>query len=174
MADTETELVQTLPVLPLKNSVLFPHLLMPLAVGRPGSLAAAEAALSTEGKEIIVVAQRDPNKDAATAEDLYTVGTRAVIKKMARPSDSQMDLIVLGVERVVILELEQHEPFLRAQVRAFPLPDESSQEVQALHRAVAELAARVLQLAQPNALTELGQLLASPPPRSAWSTCWPP
>jgi ATP-dependent Lon protease len=161
VADTETEVIQILPVLPLKNSVLFPHLLMPLSVGRPASLAAAEAALATEEKEIVVVAQRDQNKDLATAEDIYTVGTKAVIKKMARPRDGQMDLIVLGVERVVILKLEQQEPFLRARVRAFPLPAETSPEVEALHRAVVELAARVLQLAQPNAPTELGQLLAS-------------
>ena len=59
----------------------------------------------------MVVAQRDPNKDVpATAEDLYTIGTKAVIKKMARPNESQMDLIVLGVERVVILKFEQTEP----------------------------------------------------------------
>jgi ATP-dependent Lon protease len=64
---SESELV--LPLLPLKNSVLFPHLLMPLAVGRAQSRAAVEAALATEEKEIIVVAQRDPNKE--TPADAY-------------------------------------------------------------------------------------------------------
>ena len=158
MADVEN--VQTLPLLPLKNSVLFPYLFMPLSVGRSASLAAAEAAMATEGKEIVVVAQRDPNKELpATAEDLYTIGTKAVIKKMARPNESQMDLIVLGVERVVILKFEQNEPHPQVRVNPFPLPEDHSQEVEALHRAVAELAGKVVTLAQPNAPAELAQML---------------
>jgi ATP-dependent Lon protease len=157
----ETENVQILPVLPLKNSVLFPHLLMPLSVGRPASRAAVEAALSTEEKEIVVVAQRDPNKDVQSAGDIYTIATKAVIKKMARPNENQMDLIVLGVERVLILGLEETGPYTRARVRPLPLPDEHTPEVEALHRALVELAMRVLQLAQPNAPVEVTQLLAS-------------
>jgi ATP-dependent Lon protease len=158
MADPDN--VQTLPLLPLKNSVLFPYLFMPLSVGRIASLAAAEAALATEGKEIVVVAQRDPNKDVpATAEDLYSIGTKAVIKKMARPNESQMDLIVLGVERIVILKLEQTEPHPLVRARPFPLPEDHSQEVEALHRAVADLAGKVVALAQPNAPAELAQML---------------
>ena len=157
----ETENVQILPVLPLKNSVLFPHLLMPLSVGRPASRAAVEAALATEEKEIVIVAQRDPNKDVQSADDIYTIATKAVIKKMARPNENQMELIVLGVERVVLLRLEQTEPYARARVRSLPLPDEKTPEVEALHRALVELAMRVLQLAQPNAPVEVTQLLAS-------------
>jgi len=152
---------QVLPVLPLKNSVLFPHLLMPLSVGRPASRAAVEAALSTEEKEIIVVAQRDPEKEAPTGlADLFSVGTRAVIKRMARVSESQVDLIVLGAERISIKDVEQMDPFIRARFVSYPLPDEQSPEVEALHRAVTELAARVMQLAQPNVPGEVGQLLA--------------
>jgi len=158
---SEPEDIQTLPVLPLKNSVLFPHLLMPLSVGRATSLAAAEAALSAEGKEIVVVAQRDPSKDEPQFEDLYTTGTKAVIKKMARPNESQMDLIVLGVERVVLLRAEQTEPFFKGRVRIYPLPDEKTPEVEALHRAVVELATRAIQLAQPNLPVEVGQMLAA-------------
>ncbi|MGE5645742.1 MAG: endopeptidase La [Acidobacteriota bacterium] len=159
MADTDN--IQELPVLALKNSVLFPHLLMPLAVGRPASVAAAEAALATEEKEIVVVAQRDPSKDATSPDDLFTIGTKAVIKKMARPSEGQLELIVLGVERVVLVKIEQTEPYLRARVRPFPLPAETTPEVEALHRAVVEMAGKVLQLAQPNAPAELNQLLVS-------------
>src|ERR1700678_1597818 len=93
----------TLPLLPLKNSVLFPGLMMPLSVGRAGSIGAVEKALSTEDKEIIVVAQRDPAFDSPGAEDLFTLGTRAVIKKVARPNTAQIDVLVLGIERVVIV-----------------------------------------------------------------------
>ncbi len=158
---SESENMQVLPVLPLKNSVLFPYLLMPLAVGRPASVAAVDAALSTEEKEIVIVAQREASTDTPGLEDLYTVGTKAVIKKMARPSESLMELIVLGVERVSLLKLEQPGPYLKVRVQPFPLPDDTSPEVEALHRSVIELATRALALAQPQAPAELGQFLAS-------------
>jgi len=158
---SELENMQVLPVLPLKNSVLFPYLLMPLAVGRPASVAAVDAALSTEEKEIIIVAQREASTDTPGLEDLYTVGTKAVIKKMARPSESLMELIVLGVERVSLLKLEQPAPYLKVRVQPFPLPDDTSPEVEALHRSVLELATKALSLAQPQAPAELGQFLAS-------------
>jgi len=158
---SEMQGVEILPVLPLKNSVLFPHLLMPLAVGRPASLAAAEAALATEEKEIVITAQRDPAVEKPGLEDLYTVGTKAVIKRMSRSSESHMELIVLGVERVVLLKLEQSEPYLKGRLRPHPLPSERTTEVEALHRAVMELAAKALALAQPQAPPELNQLLVS-------------
>jgi ATP-dependent Lon protease len=60
---TDNDNMQSLPVVPLKNSVLFPNLLMPLSVGRPASLAAVEAALATEEKEIVIVAQREAAVD---------------------------------------------------------------------------------------------------------------
>ncbi len=63
---------------------------------------------------------------------------------MARPNESQMDLIVLGVERVVILKFDETEPHPQVRVHAFPLPEDHSQEVEALHRAVAELAGKVV------------------------------
>jgi ATP-dependent Lon protease len=158
---SESEELQALPVLPLKNSVLFPHLLLPLAVGRPASLAAAEAALATEEKEILLVAQREPSLELPQAGDLFTIGTKAVIKRMARPSDHQLELIVLGIERAVLVRIEETEPFLKARVRPYPLPPDSSPEVEALHRAIVELASRALALAQPQAPQELNQLLAT-------------
>ena len=69
----------SLPVLPLKNSVLFPHLFMPLSFGRPSSIAAVEAVLATEDKTFLAVALKNPEVEQPTAGDLYAVGTRAVI-----------------------------------------------------------------------------------------------
>jgi ATP-dependent Lon protease len=158
---SEVENVEILPVLPLKNSVLFPHLLMPLSVGRPASLAAVEAALATEEKEIFIIAQRDPNVEKPGQDDLYSVGTKAVIKRMSRPTESHMELIVLGVERMVLLKLEQTEPYLKGRLRPYPLPCDRTTEVEALHRAVMDLAAKALSLAQPQAPPELNQLLVS-------------
>src|SRR5947209_6024518 len=90
-----------LPVLPLKNTILFPGLLLPLSVGRESSLKAVEAALNTEEKEIILVGQRDPQVESPEQDDLYTIGTKAVIRKSSRPGDGLLEILVLGVERVV-------------------------------------------------------------------------
>src|SRR5947209_12151947 len=143
----ENDNIQTLPLVPLKNSVLFPNLLMPLSVGRPASLAAVEAALATEEKEIVVVAQRDPSVDEPRHEDLYAIGTKAVIRKMSRPSGELMEVLVIGMERVVILKLEDGEPFARARVRSYPVPDETNSEIEALRRALVDLAVKAVGLA---------------------------
>ena len=76
---SEVETIKTLPLLPLKSSVLFPGLLMPLSVGRSASLAAVEAALETEEKEIIIVAQRDTQVETPASADLFTIGVRTVM-----------------------------------------------------------------------------------------------
>src|SRR5580704_7026182 len=96
--------IKSLPLLPLKNSVLFPGLLMPLSVGRPASIAAVEKALATEEKEIVVVTQRDVSVDSPSASDLYTIGTRGVIRKVGRNKD-QLEVLVSGGERVVIVKV---------------------------------------------------------------------
>jgi ATP-dependent Lon protease len=151
--------VAVLPVLPLKNTVLFPHLFMPLSVGRPGSLAAVEAVLATEEKTFVVSAQRDAEAEAPGLDDLHSVGTRAVVKKMAR-GDGVIELLVQGVERVQLLSSEQTEPYLKARVSSLPLPTDEGTEVEALHRAIVDLAGRVLELAQVQAPITLPQMLA--------------
>ncbi|GIW93987.1 MAG: hypothetical protein KatS3mg110_2028 [Pirellulaceae bacterium] len=100
-------------MLPLKNTVLFPYLYLPLSVGRPASVAAIEAAMGSEDKTILVVAQRDPQVEQPGWDDLYKVGTRAVIRKLAR-SDQGMEILVQGLERVRLVELEQTEPYVKA------------------------------------------------------------
>jgi ATP-dependent Lon protease len=158
---TDQPVVYTLPVLPLKNAVLFPYLMMPLSAGRAGSIAAVEAALATESKEIVVFTQRDGNVDTPTQEDLYTIGTKAVIRKMNRANEGHLELLVLGMERVVLSKLDNSEPFLRARVIPMPLPEDKGPEVEALQGALVELAGEALALAQPNAPQELRGLLAA-------------
>ena len=155
-----SENVQILPVLPLKNTVLFPFLLMPLSVGRPHSIGAVEAALATEGKEIVVVSQKDPSVDTPGQDELYTIGTRAVVRKMSRPNEESMELLVLGGERVVLIKLEQSEPYITGRVRPYPLPEDGGTEVEALHRSIVELAGKAISLAQPQATLEITRLLA--------------
>src|SRR5579872_1843125 len=153
--------VLTLPVLPLKNTVLFPYLLMPLAVGRASSISAVEAALATEEKEIVVFAQRDPSVENPTQEDLYPIGTKAIIRKMNRPNQGAVELLVLGMERVALIKLDSNEPYLRGRVNPVPLPEDNSAEVEALHGALVELATSAIGLAQPGSSEEISRMLAS-------------
>jgi ATP-dependent Lon protease len=154
-----TETVLTLPVLPLRNTVLYPPLFMPLSVGRPNSLAAVEAVLATEEKSFVVAAQRDVAHESPGLDDLFTVGTRAVVKKMAR-GENVIELLVQGVERVVLLKAEKTDPYLTVRVRPLPFPEDGGTEVEAIYRAVLELAGRVLELAQLPAPVNIHQLAA--------------
>ena len=151
---------QVLPALPLKNTILFPGLLLPLSVGRESSLRSVQAALNTEDKEIILVAQRDPQVDNPEQDDLYTIGTKAVIRKSSRNSEGVMEILVLGMERVVVAKLETGEPHMRARYRLFPLPEDGGSEVEALAGALLELASKAISLAQPQAAAELTRMLA--------------
>jgi ATP-dependent Lon protease len=155
------ETIHILPALPIKNTVLFPHLQMPLSIGRPASLAAVEAALASEEKQLVIVAQHDASVEIPAQGDLYTIGTRAIIKKSTRPRDGMLELVVQGVERVVVLKVEQTIPYLTARVRPLPAPVDGGAEVEALHRAILELAAKALALLQPQAAAPLGQMLTN-------------
>lgn len=142
--------LKTLPLLPLKNSVLFPGLMMPLSIGRPTSMGAVEAALVTEEKEIIVVAQRDASAESPSADNLFTVGTRAVIRKVARPKEDHIDVLVYGVERVVVIKIDEPNgnKYFSARVRTLPLPDDASNETEALTLAIVEIGTKFMGLVQ--------------------------
>jgi ATP-dependent Lon protease len=158
---SEQPVVYTLPVLPLKSAVLFPYLMMPLSAGRSASIAAVEAAMATESKEILVFTQRDADIDSPTKDDLYTIGTKAVIRKMNRSGEGHLELVVLGMERVTLLKLDNTEPFLKGRAVPLALPDDKGPEIEALQGAIVELAGEALTLAQPNTPQELRGLLAS-------------
>lgn len=152
--------IPMLPVLPLKNTILFPGLLLPLSVGRKSSVDAVESALKTESKEILLVGQRDPNQDAPRQDDLYTIGTKAVIRKSSRHGEENMEILVLGVDRIVLVKIESEEPFMQAKYRVLPLPEDRSSEVEALEGALLEQAAKAISLAQPQSAAELTRMLA--------------
>lgn len=133
------------PVLPIRNSVLFPNLILPLSVGRPASVSAVDTALAAEDKMIVVVAQRDPAADDIGPADLYEVGTLATIKKIERQDDA-LHLLVFGTDRVELGEVESAEPHLRLKVRPLPRPKDEGTEVDALHREVLEVAGKISEL----------------------------
>src|SRR5215470_2087779 len=119
---------QILALLPVRNMVLFPQMLLPLSVGRPSSIAAVQAAMATEEKEIVVVAQRTDAIESVKWEDLFTIGTRATIRKMSRPAEGLIEMVVQGMERVTLLKAEQTEPFYKVNFQPNPLPDDKGPE----------------------------------------------
>jgi len=140
----------TLPVLPIKRTVLFPGVLIPVTIGRDRSVAAVNAAMKTEEKTILVVAQRDPGKENPGLDDLYTIGTKAVIKQVGRTEDGTIQALIQGLERVALLKVEQSLPFLMVQARRLELPTDQDREVQALQRSIQDL------------MTELPRLIQAP------------
>jgi len=155
----ELEKLRELPLMPLKNVVLYPHLLLPLTVGRAASLAAVEAALANPEQEIILVAQRNEENDAPTQDDLYTIGTRAVIRRWSK-GDEQMEVFVLGLERVVLVKVDNGGPYPVTRFRPLPLPQDTGPEIEALERAVSELTTKAIQLTQNQTPFDLERLLA--------------
>ena len=159
---SEMEKLTTYPVLPLKNAVLFPGLLMPLSIGRPQTIAAIEAALMVEGKEVVVLSQRDASEETPTQDSLFGIGTRAIVRRMTKHADGSLDVIVLGVERVALVKLETSTSgHLEARVRNLEVPAESGTEIEALERALFDLAQRVVGLAQPESAPDLARMMQS-------------
>ena len=137
-----------LAVLALQNTTLFPETVVPLAVGRPRSVAAVEAALATPEKLIACITVR-PESIAgadATPSELYSVGTLVMIKRMERLDDT-MHIIAQGTERIKVLDWKQQEPYLRALVRILPEPRiVDPEEVEAAKRNVQAMIQQALAL----------------------------
>jgi ATP-dependent Lon protease len=133
-----------LPVLPLRNSVLYPGALMPLAVGRPKTLRLLNAVGT--GGTIAVVSQRDKDNDAPHADELYWTGTSAKILRVHHEDESTLHVVVQGIERLRIKEVVQEEPYLIARVDIAPVQDDDHVETQALVRSLKELASEIIEL----------------------------
>ncbi len=153
------EETRTLSVLPIKNTILYPYLLLPLSVGRERSLAAIEAAVASEDKTLFVVAQRDARVEDPALEHLYNIGTEAVIKRMER-GEGVIQLIVQGTRRMEIIDGVQSSPHLQARVRALAEPADTGAEVDALQRAIIDVAARIQAMSQPEGQIGVAQILS--------------
>lgn len=138
----------TLPVLPMKNSVVFPMFAMPLALQRAASIKAVEAALGSATRMIAIFAQKDLAVDNPQPEDLYTLGTAATVQLISR-FDTALQIIIHGVERVEIVHFIQSHPFLKAQVQPQPLIVTHDVETEALQREVLELTRQYFALSHP-------------------------
>jgi len=147
----ETELeklaILELPVLPVRDTVLFPHMMAPLIVGRAHSIRAIEEALASE-RSIIVVAQKVLEMTEIEPDNLYNVGTEAVIGRILRLPDGTTSVLVQGQQRVRILEFVEGGPYLQARALPIPEPTDKPKPVEALIREVLSSFEKVVQLSR--------------------------
>ncbi len=136
-----------LPILPVRDTVLFPHAILPLTVGRESSLKLV-GDLKEEEKFIAVVAQRDPRVDNPQPVDLYQIGTAAFVHKIIKLPSQSLFIFVEGLQRIAVQEVVHMDPYLVAQVKALVdiLPTERQAEFEALQRSVSSLFQQVVQL----------------------------
>jgi ATP-dependent Lon protease len=143
MSDTTTPLSyemtgRSLPILPVRDTVLFPHAVLPLTVGRESSVLLINSL--GDDKTIVVVAQREARVDTPQPTDLYSVGTLAVVHKVVKMPNQSLFVFAEGLERVRLTDFAQLSPFMRAQVVSVPetIPPKDS-EIEALQRNVLTL-----------------------------------
>ncbi|CAG2140429.1 MULTISPECIES: endopeptidase La [Cupriavidus] len=124
-----------LPLLPLRDVVVFPHMVIPLFVGRPKSIKALETAMES-GKSIMLVAQKTAAKDEPTADDLYEVGCIANILQMLKLPDGTVKVLVEGTQRANIREVSEDESHFMCEAVPVPPAAVESAETEALRRAI--------------------------------------
>jgi ATP-dependent Lon protease len=154
------EIPEFLPILPLRNSVLFPNSIIPIDVGRKKSVKLVEEAISKEKPIIGIVTQRDARVEDPSPADLYTVGCAARILKVIKLAKDSFSVILQGVSRVRLLELGMQDPYMMAKIQVLPDPQGSSVELDALVGNVKDVAKRVIKL-MPELPKEASALLDS-------------
>ena len=134
----DSEGARTLPVLPVRDTVLFPHAVLPLTVGRESSVQLINSL--GEDKTIVVVAQREARVDTPQPTDLFAVGSLAVVHKVVRMPNQSLFVFAEGLERVKVTEYTQLTPFMYATVESIPeVPVPKNSEIEALQRNVLTL-----------------------------------
>ncbi|MBK7664555.1 MAG: endopeptidase La [Sterolibacteriaceae bacterium] len=124
-----------LPLLPLRDVVVFPHMVIPLFVGRPKSIKALETAMEA-GKSILLVAQKSAAKDEPTEEDLYRIGCVANILQMLKLPDGTVKVLVEGTQRAQLDDVEDLRSLFVARITPVPTDEAANHEVEAMRRAI--------------------------------------
>ena len=119
----------TLPIVPLRDVVVFPHMMMPFVIGRPSSTRALEHALSQD-KRIFLAAQKDAANDDPNSNDIYTMGCVANIVQSLRLPDGNVKVLVEGVERARTIEWKEDKGFSRVVAKIVDTPTEASEETE--------------------------------------------
>jgi ATP-dependent Lon protease len=127
----------TLPLLPLRDVVVFPHMVIPLFVGRPKSIKALEVAMEA-GRQIVLVAQKAAGKDEPKADDMFEVGCVSSILQMLKLPDGTVKVLVEGTQRASTVSISDNGEYFVAEIRPIPPVADGKPEIEALRRAVTQ------------------------------------
>ena len=130
-SDTEPKVY---PLLPLRDVVVYPHMAVPLFVGREKSILALEKGMSTD-KQVVLVTQKDPAEDSPALDDVHQIGTLATILQLLKLPDGTLKVLVEGSSRVKLVNPVEGEQFLETQFETLGVEDQDEKEVGALSRA---------------------------------------
>src|SRR5512140_709055 len=125
----------SLPLLPLRDVVVFPHMVIPLFVGRPKSIKALDVAMDA-GKHILLVAQKSAAKDDPGAEDLYPIGSIATVLQMLKLPDGTVKVLVEGTQRARIVRITEQGELLTADAATIAGEPGQAHEIEAMRRAL--------------------------------------
>jgi ATP-dependent Lon protease len=152
--------IRTLPVLPLRDIVVFPHMVVPLFVGRDKSVKALEEVMRTD-KQILLVTQKNSADDDPAPADIYEVGVLASVLQLLKLPDGTVKVLVEGKTRAAVLRFTGHEAFYEAEVAAIEEDTGEAHEAEALSRAVVEQFENYVKLNKkipPEALASIPQI----------------
>jgi ATP-dependent Lon protease len=141
----DVELPSELPVLPLKDTVVFPDSVLPLAIGQERSVRLVDDVVSGN-RLLALVASKDPDIDQPGWDDLYEIGAAAVVQKMVRVPDGSLRILVQGIRRIRLIDKLQDEPYLVGRFIEVPDVYEETPQTQALSQNVQTLFARLIGL----------------------------
>ncbi len=162
-AKPEEDVVQfgdELPVLPIRNAVLFPGAVAPFDVGREKSVALVEDVDNLTSPVIAIFAQKDPSTDDPGADDLHQVGCAARVLKALKHSSGNYSLILQGLTRIKLEDVTQTGPYLKAKIRRLDDAGPQDDEAEALSMSLRDIAKQVIQL-MPELPREAGSLIDS-------------
>ena len=145
-----------LPILPLRGTVAYPDLVMPLIVGREKSIRLIDEAMNN-GKMIAIITQKNPDVEDPDIEDLYTVGTVASIMKMVKMVDGSQRVVIQGICRFKLIEFSQKEPHLRANIMPIFEDYQKDIEIDAMYLNLKNLYRKAIEMA-PYLSSELAQI----------------
>jgi len=152
--------LKVLPVLPLRDIVVFPHMVVPLFVGREKSVRALEEVMKTD-KQVLLVTQKDRDQDDPAPEDIFDVGVMATVLQLLKLPDGTVKVLVEGKARAGVKRYTSREPFYEAEVAHIPEQGEAADETEALTRAVIEQFESYVKLNKkipPEALAAISQI----------------
>jgi ATP-dependent Lon protease len=155
----DIKISENLPILPLKEAVLFPTMVMPLLIGQPKSLRLIDAVLETD-KVIGVITTRKPKAKETKGEHLYSVGTAAYVMRMIKMPDGTVRALVQGLSRIKLIEMIQENPYFKAKIETISETTERDLETDALMINIRNLFQKAIELAT-NLPKEVGMMIMS-------------